>query len=169
MVGHRASQSQLCAAYGPLSKRSTRGSSGKVRTSYSIRRRYTQKCVRAISQPTTDPVYLTLASKAQRPPDELQATPFSRVCRRILPSFRVFVFPAIRECGRTRTHEARIHRAQCERSSVMIYVAQARQRWLMPLTGLLEPFRRSGVPRSGRVPGSGVTRRSKTRASARHP
>jgi hypothetical protein len=35
----------------------------------------------AIAADNTDPVYLTLASQAQRPPDEIQAAPLSAVCR----------------------------------------------------------------------------------------
>ena len=34
-----------------------------------------------IAVDNTDPVYLTLASKAQRAPDEAQTAPFSAVCR----------------------------------------------------------------------------------------
>jgi hypothetical protein len=48
---------------------------------------FDQEAIRAAARPgdiaadNTDPVYLTLASKAQRPPDEIQAAPFSAVCR----------------------------------------------------------------------------------------
>jgi hypothetical protein len=48
---------------------------------------FDQKAIRAkgregdIAADNTDPVYLTLASKAQRPSDEIQAIPFPRVCR----------------------------------------------------------------------------------------
>jgi len=48
---------------------------------------FDQEAIRAAARPgdiaadNTDPVYLTLASQAQRPPDEIQAAPFSAVCR----------------------------------------------------------------------------------------
>ena len=48
---------------------------------------FDQEAIRAkgregdIAADNTDPVYLTLASKAQRPPDEIQAPRFSAVCR----------------------------------------------------------------------------------------
>jgi hypothetical protein len=48
---------------------------------------FDQEAIRAAARPgdiaadNTDPVYLTLASKAQSAPDEIQAAPFSAVCR----------------------------------------------------------------------------------------
>lgn len=48
---------------------------------------FDQEAIRAAARPgdiaadNTDPVYLTLASKAERPADEIQAAPFSAVCR----------------------------------------------------------------------------------------
>ena len=48
---------------------------------------FDQEAIRAkaregdIAADNTDPVYLTLASKAQRAPDEIQGPPFSAVCR----------------------------------------------------------------------------------------
>jgi hypothetical protein len=50
-------------------------------------RLFDQEAIRATGRPgdiaadNTDPVYLTLASKAQRAPDETHAAPFSAVCR----------------------------------------------------------------------------------------
>src|SRR5262245_44075264 len=58
-------------------------------------------------------------------------------------------------------HEARIHQAQCELLAKFGYmcVAQARQRWLMPVTASLKPFPTNGLPRSN--PSIGKTVRTR--------
>ena len=83
IMGHRwprASQFQSCAASVSISKGSTRGSSGNIRTNYSIRNDTRKSPPRRNRCRQYGSVFLTLASKAQRAPDEGQTAPLSAVC-----------------------------------------------------------------------------------------